>query len=67
MNLYKKEKKQILDSLVSNNRIKIINCLVELAGDELTTVNECIKLSKYSKKKLRLDLLNLYDYFDNLD
>jgi len=57
-------KKQIVSSIANNKRSDIINCLVELSKDELTTFNDYIELSKLSKKQLIFNLLNLYDYFD---
>ena len=57
-------KKQIVNSIASNKRGDIVNCLVELSKDELTTFRDYIELSKLSKKKLIFNLLNLYNYFD---
>lgn len=58
------KKKQIVNSIASNNRSDIVNCLVELSKDELITFSDYIELSKLSKKQLIFNLLNLYDYFE---
>lgn len=47
----------------SIKRNELINLICEYAGDELETINDWIKLAKMTKKDLKLDILNLAEYY----
>ena len=47
----------------SIKRSELIDLICEYAGDELKTSSDWIKLSKMTKKELKLDILNLEEYY----
>jgi hypothetical protein len=64
-----KETKEILEqltfSMVYDDRIGLINSILEFSGDEIIEKEDFIKLAKAKKKKLRIQLHSIFMYYFN--
>ena len=58
---------KIINSVASNNRVLMVECLIEFASDEFTSINECLELATLTKKELRMNLVNLLEYYLRID
>jgi len=61
------ETKEILEqltfSMAYDDRIGLINNIIEFSSDEITDKKDFIKLAKAKKKQLRIQLNNIFMYY----
>jgi hypothetical protein len=56
---------KIAKVLQSNKRVKMVQLIQELSGEEFETLDEVWSLAEETKKQLRTRLYNIAEYYEN--